>query len=46
VMFALMEDLLYELPDTETKDVTITRESVRERLEKLVQDEDLRKYIL
>ena len=46
VMFALMEDLLYDLPDTVTKEVNITRESVRLKLEKLVQDEDLRKYIL
>ena len=46
VMFALMEDLLYDLPDSVTKEVNITRESVRLKLEKLVQDEDLRKYIL
>ncbi len=46
VMFALMEELLFELPEREEKQVSITAQTVRERLEKLVQDEDLRKYIL
>ncbi|MBW7996861.1 MAG: ATP-dependent protease ATPase subunit HslU [Candidatus Glassbacteria bacterium] len=46
VMFALMEDLLFELPEREEKKISITAETVLERLEKLVQDEDLRKYIL
>jgi ATP-dependent HslUV protease ATP-binding subunit HslU len=46
VMFALMEDLLFELPDVQEKKVNVTKARVREKLEKLVQDEDLRKYIL
>ena len=46
VMFALMEDLLFELPDVQEKKVSVTKARVREKLEKLVQDEDLRKYIL
>jgi len=46
VMFALMEDLLFELPEIQEKKFTITRTKVREKLEKLVEDEDLRKYIL
>ena len=46
VMFALMEDLLFELPDVQEKKVNVTKARVREKLEKLVEDEDLRKYIL
>jgi len=46
VMFALMEDLLFQLPEIQEKKVTITKAIVLEKLEKLVQDEDLRKYIL
>ncbi len=46
VMFALMEDLLFELPEIEEKKSTVTKAAVREKLEKLVEDEDLRKYIL
>ena len=46
VMFALMEDLLFELPEIQEKKFTITKTKVRDKLEKLVEDEDLRKYIL
>ncbi len=46
VMFALMEDWLFELPECDEKKISITADTVREKLEKLVQDEDLRKYIL
>jgi ATP-dependent HslUV protease ATP-binding subunit HslU len=46
VMFALMEDWLFELPECEDKKISITAQTVIEKLEKLVQDEDLRKYIL
>ncbi|MBN2287867.1 MAG: ATP-dependent protease ATPase subunit HslU [Candidatus Glassbacteria bacterium] len=46
VMFSLMEDLLFELPDREEKRVHIDRKTVKEKIEHLVQDEDLRKYIL
>ena len=46
VMFALMEELLFELPEIEEKKSTVTKATVREKLEKLVEDEDLRKYIL
>jgi ATP-dependent HslUV protease ATP-binding subunit HslU len=46
VMFSLMEDLLFDLPELELREFTITRDTVRQKLEKLVGDEDLRKYIL
>ncbi len=46
VMFALMEDWLFELPECEEKKISITEQTVIGKLEKLVQDEDLRKYIL
>ncbi|MCE5271411.1 ATP-dependent protease ATPase subunit HslU [bacterium] len=46
VMFSLMEQLLFDLPDKPERYVSISRDTVRQRLEKLVQDEDLRKYIL
>jgi len=46
VMFALMEDLLFELPEIEERKFNVTKAAVCEKLEKLVEDEDLRKYIL
>ncbi len=46
VMTTLLEDVLYDLPDETTKTVEITGERVRERLKAVVEDEDLRRYIL
>ena len=46
VMFSLMEDMLFQLPETKEKKFVITRQTVREKLVKLVEDEDLRRYIL
>jgi ATP-dependent HslUV protease ATP-binding subunit HslU len=46
VMFTLMEDLLFMLPDLEDKKVHFDRAAVKQRIEHLVEDEDLRKYIL
>jgi ATP-dependent HslUV protease ATP-binding subunit HslU len=46
VMTTLLEDLLYELPDRGTAPVTIDALAVRDRLKSVVEDEDLRKYIL
>ncbi len=46
VMATLMDDILFELPDrTETRIVFDTA-AVRERLAKVVEDDDLRRYIL
>ncbi len=46
VMTTLLEDVLYELPDRGKEPITVNAELVRARLESIVTDEDLRKYIL
>ncbi len=46
VMTTLLEDLLFELPNTEQKKFVFDATQVRERLLRIVNDEDLRKYIL
>jgi ATP-dependent HslUV protease ATP-binding subunit HslU len=46
VMAALMEDLLYELPDSAEKRIVFDQKEVRERLARIVNDDDLRRYIL
>ena len=47
VMTTLLEDVLYELPDGEASgEVVVNRDYVTENLSKIVEDEDLRRYIL
>ncbi len=46
VMSVLMEDLLFELPDYPRKHIVFDGDAVRERLAKIVNDDDLRRYIL
>ena len=46
VMSALMEDVLFELPDYPEKRIVFDAEGVRERLARIVNDDDLRRYIL
>jgi ATP-dependent HslUV protease ATP-binding subunit HslU len=46
VMTTLLEDVLYELPDRASKKIVVDADLVRERLKAIVEDEDLRKYIL
>ncbi len=46
VMSALLEEVLYELPDFTTKRIVFDADDVRERLSKIVGDDDLRRYIL
>jgi ATP-dependent HslUV protease ATP-binding subunit HslU len=46
VMAALMEDVLFELPDRGEKDIRFDAVGVRERLARIVNDDDLRRYIL
>jgi ATP-dependent HslUV protease ATP-binding subunit HslU len=46
VMAALMEDLLFELPDFPDKRIVYDGNTVRERLARIVNDDDLRRYIL
>jgi len=45
VLTTLLEDVLFELPDYPKK-IVFDAKAVRERLEKIVDDEDLRRYIL
>ena len=46
VMAALMEQLLFELPDYPDKRVTYDAEKVKATLSSIVNDDDLRRYIL
>jgi ATP-dependent HslUV protease ATP-binding subunit HslU len=46
VMSALMEEVLFELPDYPVKRIVFNAEDVRNRLSKLLADDDLRRYIL
>jgi ATP-dependent HslUV protease ATP-binding subunit HslU len=46
VMTTLLEDLLFDLPEVADKRVEFDAAAVRERLMRIVEDEDLRKYIL
>src|SRR5579872_3728544 len=46
VMSSLLEDVLYDLPDRGTKPIAIDGATVRDRLKAIVEDEDLRRYIL
>jgi ATP-dependent HslUV protease ATP-binding subunit HslU len=46
VMTALLEDLLFDLPDPARATTVIDGPLVRERLKTIVEDEDLRRYIL
>jgi ATP-dependent HslUV protease ATP-binding subunit HslU len=46
VMTTLLEDVLFELPDRGPAAITVDDTIVRERLKAIVEDEDLRKYIL
>jgi len=38
--------MLYELPDPKHASIVVNAELVREKLKAIVEDEDLRKYIL
>jgi ATP-dependent HslUV protease ATP-binding subunit HslU len=46
VMTTLLEDVLYELPDRGKEAITVDAALVTSRLKAIVEDEDLRKYIL
>ncbi len=47
IMTTLLEDILFDVPDKIVeKEITITRELVHEKLNKIVKDRDLSKYIL
>ena len=46
VMAALMEDVLFELPELPQKHIRFDAVGVRDRLSRIVNDDDLRRYIL
>jgi ATP-dependent HslUV protease ATP-binding subunit HslU len=46
VMTTLLEEVLYELPDSGKGEIVVDRALVTERLKSIVEDEDLRRYIL
>jgi ATP-dependent HslUV protease ATP-binding subunit HslU len=46
VMTTLLEDVLFDLPDRGTESIAVNSSVVRDRLKAIVEDEDLRKYIL
>jgi ATP-dependent HslUV protease ATP-binding subunit HslU len=46
VMTTQLEETLFDLPDAGTKRVVVNAEAVREKLKAIVEDEDLRRYIL
>jgi ATP-dependent HslUV protease ATP-binding subunit HslU len=46
VMTTLLEDALYELPDRGSAEIAVDKALVTERLKAIVEDEDLRRYIL
>ena len=46
VLTTLLDDVLFELPERGTETIRIDAHQVRERLKSIVEDEDLRRYIL
>ncbi len=46
VLTALLEDVLFELPDYPIKRIVFDAPQVKERMTKILEDEDLRRYIL
>ncbi|MDD3642565.1 MAG: ATP-dependent protease ATPase subunit HslU [Candidatus Krumholzibacteria bacterium] len=46
ILTSLLEDILFDLPAERLRDVTIDRQTVADRLERIVADDDLARYIL
>lgn len=46
VMSALLEDILFKLPDPNLKEITITADYVQDRLKHIIENKDLSRYIL
>ncbi len=46
IMSSLLENVLYEVPDTKYSKVSVTKEMVQKTVGEIVQDEDLSRYIL
>jgi ATP-dependent protease HslVU (ClpYQ) ATPase subunit len=45
-MTVLLDDILFDVPDVDRGEVTLDADDVKSRLRDVVQDTDLRKYIL
>jgi ATP-dependent HslUV protease ATP-binding subunit HslU len=46
VMTTLLDEILFDLPDPDLEKITIDQKTVKARLEKIMEDEDLARYIL
>jgi ATP-dependent HslUV protease ATP-binding subunit HslU len=46
IMETLLDDISFDAPDLQEKDITIDAEYVDEKLDEIVEDEDLSRYIL
>jgi len=46
IMNALLENYLFDMPDKKFKTVKITQTMVKKKLARIIEDEDLSKYIL
>jgi ATP-dependent HslUV protease ATP-binding subunit HslU len=46
IMTTLLEDILFELPDDSVGRISIDEDMVRDKLERIVKDDDLARYIL
>ncbi len=46
VLTTLLEDIMFDVPHLKTQKITVDEELVRERLAKVIEDDDLRRYIL
>lgn len=46
VLTTLLEEIMFSIPDSETKKIEVTKKLVEERLKGIVEDEDLSRYIL
>jgi ATP-dependent HslUV protease ATP-binding subunit HslU len=46
IMTVLLDDILFDVPDVDRGEVTLDADDVKSRLRDVVQDTDLRKYIL
>ena len=46
IMTNLLEDIMYDAPDTKTKKIKITKKMVADSLKSIIEDEDLSRYIL
>ncbi len=46
VLTTLLDDILFDLPESKTASITISAADVQNRLQAILEDEDLRRYIL